>query len=142
MSEESSTTWYNVAFSISDIIRQTEKASLIECTKGEYKGYRLWIPRKLVKSIDRDEQMFCFSFSENFNFELVEINDENKIIDEVSLSAEELFKQFEPAKLPKKASSYSNSGSSKGKKAQSSKAKEQEYDDEEDNTSSLVDDDE
>ena len=85
--------------------------------------------------------MFCFSFSENFNFELVEINDENKIIDEVSLSAEELFKQFEPAKLPKKASSYSNSGGSKGKKAQSSKAKEQEYDDE-DSTSSLVDDDE
>jgi hypothetical protein len=92
--------WKKIFFNSLNIEAETEKSILIKMpNKSNYSGYKFWHPKKLVRKEGGKGYHLSFSFTDDFKFKIFK-NGKGKynyknIIDEVELSSDEMFEEFE-----------------------------------------------
>lgn len=88
--QNKTTKWYQVKFSSFDILHETDKSYLISMPQASnYRDFRLWAPKNLIKNANSSGTEKYFSFPETFEFRLKRYNGE-QIVEEAKLNAYDL----------------------------------------------------
>lgn len=87
--------WTKVYFNLQSIQRETPRSVLIKMPNhSKYKGYSFWHPAKLVRREGGKGYHLSFSFSDDFNFNVIKYGqgryNSNEIISEYELDAEDM----------------------------------------------------
>lgn len=92
--------WYKININLQNIELNTGKVVLIKMPKvSKYGGYKFWHPSKLVRENGGKGYHFTFSFTEEFEFKLLQYGNGkyNKfdVVDEIKVSYSEILEAFE-----------------------------------------------
>ena len=92
--------WCKIYINAQNIEYETDRAILIKMpNNSDYAGYHFWHPSKLVRVEGGKGYHLSFSFTNDFKFKIFKNGkgkyNYKKIIDEVELSSDEMFEEFE-----------------------------------------------